>query len=91
MRLGLLDMIGLAATLAFALPVGSFGVTQILAGEQTLGAAMVVVAVAMVVLPQFFFDPGRILRNLLKGLLPKGLRDRLGDESAEAAGETVEK
>lgn len=82
MKFGLLDMIGLAATLAFALPVGHFGVLNILEGKTALGAAMIVVAIAMVVLPQFFFDPGRILRGLLKGLLPARLRGDTGTDDA---------
>ncbi len=80
MKFGLLDMIGLAATMAFALPVGNYGLMRLLDGQTALGAAMVVVAVAMVVLPQFFFDPARIARGLLAGLLPAQFRS----EAAEA-------
>lgn len=91
MKFGLFDMIGLAATLAFALPVANFGVWRLMDGDHLFGGAMIVVAVAMVVLPQFFFDPGRILRGLLRGLLPARLRD---DESADddgVAGDAAEK
>ncbi|GAB3414827.1 hypothetical protein GCM10027435_10240 [Haloparvum alkalitolerans] len=89
MKFGLLDMIGLAATMAFALPVGNYGLMRLLEGETALGAAMVVVAVAMVVLPQFFFDPARIARGLLAGLLPA--RFRSDADEAEPGSDPVEK
>jgi hypothetical protein len=74
MRLGIIDMIGLAATLIFALPVANFGVTKLLAGEVTMGIALVVVAVAMVVIPHYFMDPRTVFTKLLKGVLPSRLR-----------------
>ncbi|MFA9516649.1 hypothetical protein ACERIT_05465 [Halopenitus sp. H-Gu1] len=74
MRLGILDTIGLATTVVFALPVANYGVIRAFEGETALGIAMVGVAIAMVVLPQYFLDPERILRGLLAGLLPRRLR-----------------
>ncbi|MFC7172608.1 hypothetical protein ACFQL0_02965 [Haloplanus litoreus] len=50
MRLGILDTLGLAATLIFAIPVGLYGVESALAGRPALGVGLVVVAVLMVVL-----------------------------------------
>ncbi|SEH59136.1 hypothetical protein SAMN05192561_11028 [Halopenitus malekzadehii] len=85
MRLGLLDTIGLATTLIFAIPVANYGVVRVLDGETTLGVAMVVIAVAMVVLPQYFLDPERILRGLLAGLLPSRLRAAGSDDAEEPA------
>jgi len=76
MRLGIIDMIGLAATLIFALPVANFGVTKLLGGETTMGIALVVVAVAMVAIPHYFTDPRTVLTKLLKGLLPSRFRNR---------------
>lgn len=58
MRLGILETIGLAATLIFAIPLGFFGVESFLAGRQLLGAGLVVVAVLMVVLPRRLTTPG---------------------------------
>ncbi|MFC7324724.1 hypothetical protein ACFQMF_09040 [Halorubrum rutilum] len=81
MNLGLTDMIGLAASLVFALPLANYAVIRLFAGEVALGAGLLVVAVAMVVLPQYFLDPGRILRGLISGLLPRQLR---GEDAAEA-------
>ncbi|MDR5672432.1 putative membrane protein [Halalkaliarchaeum sp. AArc-CO] len=82
MRFGLFDMIGLATTLVFAIPLANVGVLRILGGETLFGAGLVAVAVAMVVLPQFFFDPGRIVKALVSGLLPR--RFRSVDDSDES-------
>ncbi|MFC7204671.1 hypothetical protein ACFQJC_14220 [Haloferax namakaokahaiae] len=57
MRLGILEMIGLGATLIFALPVGIFGLTLLADGRTTLGGGMVVLAVLMVALPKFLTMP----------------------------------
>ncbi|TQQ83549.1 hypothetical protein EGH24_01790 [Halonotius terrestris] len=83
MQLGILDLIGLATTLVFAIPVANFGVTQLLAGETVFGVALLIVATAMVALPQYFLDPETILKRLVKGLLPARLRRKSGDEPPE--------
>jgi len=75
MRLGIIDMIGLATTLIFAYPVANFGVTKLLAGETAMGVALIGVAVAMVAVPHYFMDPRTILTNLFKGLLPARFRN----------------
>lgn len=90
MKLGLMDMIGLAASLVFALPLANYAVVRLIAGEVALGAGLLVVAVAMVVLPQYFLDPGRILRGLISGLLPRQLR-REDDSVPDSDGESVER
>ena len=74
MRFGVFDMIGLAGSLVFALPLANFAVDRLLAGETGLGGGLLVIAVAMVVLPQYFLDPARVLRGLARGLLPRQLR-----------------
>ncbi|MDL5361804.1 hypothetical protein [Halalkalicoccus sp. NIPERK01] len=56
-HLGILDMIGLAASLVFALPVGVFGLNRLLDGQTILGGGLVVVAAAMVLLPQMLTTP----------------------------------
>ena len=83
MKLGLFDLIGLATTLVFALPLANYAVIQLLAGETAMGVGLLVVAVAMVVLPQYFLDPGRILGGLVRGLLPRRLRG--GDDAESTA------
>ncbi|WP_251342379.1 DUF7533 family protein [Haloplanus halophilus] len=57
MRLGILETVGLAATLIFAIPVGVYGVESLLAGRTALGVGLVVVAVLMVVLPRRLTTP----------------------------------
>ncbi|WP_280535433.1 hypothetical protein [Halopenitus sp. POP-27] len=91
MRLGLLDTIGLATTLIFAIPVANYGVMRALDGEMVVGVAMVGIAVAMVVLPQYFLDPERILRGLLAGLLPSRLRAAGSDDPEEPAAGSVDR
>jgi len=84
MRLGLTDMIGLAASLIFALPLANYAVIRMFAGEVALGVGLLVVAAAMVILPQYFLDPGRIVRGLLAGLLPRQLRRLVAPDAADA-------
>lgn len=85
MNLGITDMIGLALSLIFAIPLGNYALIQLVAGEIGLGVGLLIVAVAMVVLPQYFLDPGRIVRELLAGLLPRQLRfDTTPAEPADA-------
>ena len=87
MNLGLMDMIGLAASLVFALPLANYAILRLAAGEVALGGGLLVVAIAMVILPQYFLDPARILRGLISGLLPRQLR---GEEDDAAAGSEVD-
>ena len=87
MRFGLFDLIGLATTLVFAIPLANVGVLRIMGGETLFGAGLVAVAVAMVVLPQFFFDPGRILKALVTGLMPRRLRSVANGKGANPDGD----
>ena len=82
MRLGIIDMIGLAATLIFALPVANFGVTRLLAGETVLGATLLIVAVAMVAVPHYFMDPRTIFAKVFNGLLPGRFRDNASTDDS---------
>jgi len=80
MQLGILDLLWLATTLVFAIPVANFGVTKLLAGEAVVGATLLGVGVAMVILPHYVLDPKRILVGLLRGLLPARLRGTAGTD-----------
>lgn len=94
MRLGLTDMIGLAASLIFAIPLANYALIRLVAGEVALGVGLLVVAAAMVILPQYFLDPGRIVRGLLGGLLPRQLRGDASEKESSAvtsADDTPEK
>lgn len=57
MRLGLLESVGLAATLMLALPAVLMGLEKLVAGETTLGAVLVTVGVLMVALPRYLTTP----------------------------------
>lgn len=71
----ILDMIGLAASLVFAVPLGNYAVGRLLDGHTALGGGLLLVAVAMVALPQYLLDPGRILGALVRGFVPARFRD----------------
>jgi len=58
-RLGILDTLGLAGTLIFAIPAALLGAEFLVFGDRPfLGAVLVVVAVLMVVLPRYVVSPG---------------------------------
>lgn len=57
MALGILEQVGLAATLIFALPVAVYGIQTILDGSTVFGAVTLLIAVLMVVLPRRLTSP----------------------------------
>jgi hypothetical protein len=59
MGLGLLDMVGLAAALALAVPVAHFGLMRVGAGEP-VGWAFVGVGVLIVAVEQYLTTPGDV-------------------------------
>ena len=75
MRLGIFDLLSLLGSLVFAIPVGNFGINRLLAGETTMGLALVGVAVAMVLIPYYFMDPRMIAKKLFGGLIPSRFQD----------------
>jgi len=68
-------------------PARKLALVRLFDGEFALGAALLVVAAAMVILPQYFLDPGRILRGLAAGLLPRQLRGGQARESESRSGD----
>ncbi|WP_224447891.1 DUF7533 family protein [Haloprofundus salilacus] len=60
MALGILDTVGLAATLVFAIPVAVYGVEQLASGETLFGVALLAVAAAMVLVPRYVTTPDDI-------------------------------
>lgn len=80
-NMGILDMIGLTASLVFAIPVGVFGLNQLLAGEILLGGGLVVVAVAMVLLPQRLTTPTDIPGELAGTAVEKAVKTPDEDEN----------
>ncbi|WP_435064551.1 DUF7533 family protein [Halobaculum sp. EA56] len=57
MSLGILDQVGLAATLIFALPVAVYGLQRVLDGSTLAGVGFLVVAALMVLLPRRLTTP----------------------------------
>ena len=58
MAMGIMDMIGLAASLVFALPLGMFGLRMLFDGRFLVGVGLLAIAIAMVVLPQYLTVTG---------------------------------
>lgn len=73
-NLGILDMIGLAGSLVFALPVGVFGLNRLLDGQTILGGGLVVVAVAMVLLPQKLTTPMDVPADIAEAAVGKTVK-----------------
>jgi hypothetical protein len=71
MRLGILETVGLAASLVFAIPVGLYGVEAFLSGDRALGAGLLIVAALMVVLPRRLTTPadlpGAVVERVVGG------------------------
>jgi hypothetical protein len=58
MARGILDTIGLAATLVFAIPIAVAGADFLRRGDVVAGGGLLGVAVAMVLLKQYVTTPG---------------------------------
>lgn len=67
MRLGILDLVGLGATVIFALPVAGYGIERAIRGDPLIGAGFVVLAALMVILPQKLTTPGDIPSAVAEG------------------------
>lgn len=78
MRLGIMDTIGLAAALVFAIPLGVLGVERLLGGDHLLGGLLLGIAVLMVLLPQRLTTPGDIPGKVAGKAVEKAVVD---DES----------
>lgn len=72
--MGILDMLGLAATLIFALPLGVYGVQELIGGNLPLGTFCVVVALLMVGVPNVVTTPTDLVTKLLQGAVGKAVR-----------------
>lgn len=56
-RLGIVDLVTLGATLAFALPIGIYGLQLLLDGRTLLGVTGVTVAIGLVVAERVLWTP----------------------------------
>lgn len=68
-RLGVLDLVALAATLAFALPIGLFGVHLLHDGRLLVGTTGVAVGVGLVAVEQYVWTPDDVPRNALSAVV----------------------
>lgn len=74
MRLGILETIGLAATLIFAIPVAVFGVETMVSGNRLLGGLLLLVAVLMVVLPRRLTTPEDVPAAVVEKTVGKAVK-----------------
>lgn len=84
MRLGILETVGLAASLIFAIPLGLYGIEAFVSGNRPLGAGLVVVAVLMVVLPRRLTTPMDLPGAILERVVGTAVKDPEADANAEA-------
>lgn len=81
MRLGILEMVGLALTLVFAVPVAIFGGQLLLSGETFLGIVLLVVALLMVVLPRRLTTPEDVPGMVVERVVGRAVEPPDEDES----------
>lgn len=74
MRLGILETVGLAATLIFAIPVAVFAGETMLAGDYLLGGVLLLVAVLMVVLPRRLTTPDDVPAAVAERTIGKAIK-----------------
>lgn len=87
MGLGILDMIGLAASLIFAIPVATYALDRLAAGEPVLGGVLLVVAALMVYLPRRLTTPQDLPGTVAQWLVGGAVAD---PEEGEAGGRPEE-
>ena len=68
---GIIGTIQLAATLVFALPIALLGIEKLLAGDTTVGAAFVGVAVLMIVLEEYLTSPTDVPKSVAQKTIGK--------------------
>lgn len=60
MATGILDLVGLAVTVAFAIPIALFGLALVGRGELLWGGLALALAALMVILQEYLTTPGDI-------------------------------
>ena len=73
MGLGIIRMVGLAATLVFAIPAGLLGVQLFLGGQTFLGAGLVAVAALMILVPRYVTTPDDVPAMLAEKAVGKAV------------------
>jgi hypothetical protein len=77
---GILDTIGLAATLVFALPVGLAGVAFVERGNLAIGLGLISVGIAMVLFEEYLTTPGDIPGLVVSSVTSKLVGDPDNEE-----------
>lgn len=54
---GIIGLVGLAITLAFAVPIGLLGLEKLLAGDAVVGGGFLAVAVGLVLVEEYLTTP----------------------------------
>jgi hypothetical protein len=83
-RLGILETVGLAASLVFAVPVGVAGGGFLLGDRPFLGGVLVVVAVLMVLVPRRVTTPGDVPGAVLSRLVGRAAEEPDAAETTDA-------
>ncbi|PSQ09857.1 hypothetical protein BRC93_11725 [Halobacteriales archaeon QS_5_70_15] len=87
---GILGLVGLAATLAFAVPVGLLGLDMLTRGDTLLGGGFLAVAALMVVLQEYLTTPGDVPERVVDRLVGRVAKEPEGDSGTEAEREGPE-
>ena len=88
-RLGILDAVGLAGTLIFAIPAALLGLEFLVFGDRPfVGGVLVVVAVLMVVLPRYVVTPGDLPTAVAGEAVERAVDDAPDGSEPESASES---
>jgi len=88
---GILDLVGLAVTLAFAVPVGLLGLDMLSRGDTLVGGGFLAFAVLMVVLQEYVTMPGDVPGRVASRLLGGVAKDPAEGADVESDGEGTER
>lgn len=83
MALGIRQMLALAGSLVFALPLSIYALEELFAGEAVAGVLYLAVAALMVLLPQYLTTPGDIPGKVADGAMDRVMNDPEEERSEE--------
>lgn len=75
MARSIMGTVGLAATLAFAIPIGLFGADLLLRGDTLLGGAFLGIAALMVLVEEYLTTPMDVPGKVAEKTLGKVVKD----------------
>jgi hypothetical protein len=85
---GILGLVGLAVTLAFAVPVGLLGLDMLTKGDTLLGAGFLAVAALMVLLQEHLTTPGDVPGRIAGRIIGRVAKEPEADPGAGGEGES---